>query len=363
MIGKRHKNSYIATSKSHNTTTKRYYMVKLLKKSVLALLFFIPILFSTQKAEATHIMGADITYQAIDSLKFKVTLKWYRDCQGISLNNAGQITVRCGNTTRTITLTRASIREITPLCATAASRCSPTNTTGTGEGVEEHTYTGTLDFNVAPLSALVPCSGRITISGAINARNNAITTGPSGTLYTDAEIDLNKAPVNSSPALTSEPIAILCCDQPFYFNNGALDTANFDSLSYSWANPLRGYNQTTQYSGSFSYQNPFTAYYPGTLKFPFNNPAANPPIGVYLDPLTGDIVVTPTDCQQVTVAVIKVTEWRKNASGVYEIIGITRRDLQFLVKSCPGNKPPEVKGPYTYSVCEGNQLCFKRRNK
>lgn len=91
MIGKRHKNTYIATSKLNNTIMKHYDMVKLLKKSVLALLFFIPILFSAQKAEATHMMGADITYQAIDSLKFKVTLKWYRDCQGIALNNAGQI--------------------------------------------------------------------------------------------------------------------------------------------------------------------------------------------------------------------------------------------------------------------------------
>ena len=28
-------------------------------------------------------MGADITYKCIDSFKFEVTLKWYRDCRGI----------------------------------------------------------------------------------------------------------------------------------------------------------------------------------------------------------------------------------------------------------------------------------------
>ena len=320
-----------------------------------------PLMFSGTKAEASHMMGADITYRCIDTLKFEITLKWYRDCRGIALNGAGRLTVRCSNgATRNITLSLLGIKEITPLCASEPSRCSPSNTTGTGEGVEEHTYRGIVDFNVAPLSALANCTGKIIFGASVNARNGAITTGPSGTIYTDAELDISKAPCNTSPGLTSEPVAVLCCDQPFFFNNGALDTANFDSLSYDWGQPMRGYGQQTNYSGNFAYNNPFTAYYPSpALTFPFNNPNANPPIGVYLDPLTGDIIVTPTDCSgEVTVAVIEVTEWRANSSGVMEEIGKTRRDLQFIVKQCPGNKPPVVNGPYSHTICEGNQLCF-----
>ena len=333
-------------------------MIKSLRNWLLPLFLVLPFLFFTQRAEATHMMGADITYRCIDTLKFEITLKWYRDCRGISLNNGGALTIRCTTGgSRTATLTLKSIREITPVCATEPSRCKPSNTYGTGEGVEEHTYQGILDFNKSPLSALANCKGKIVIGGAINARNGAITTGPRGTLYTDCTIDLNKAPCNTSPALTSEPIAILCCDQPFYFNNGALDTANFDSLSYAWANPLQGYNNNTSYTGKFSYLNPFTVYDPrpsGGAPIP----GSNPPIGLYLDPLTGDIVLTPTNCSEVTVAVIEITEWRKNAKGKYEVIGKTRRDMQFIVKSCPGNKPPIVNGPYSYNVCEGSQLCF-----
>jgi len=333
-------------------------MAKFLHRRLIPFLFLIPFIFFSQSAKATHMMGADITYRCVDTLKFEITLKWYRDCRGIGLNNGGALTIRCtSGGSRTATLTLKSIREITPVCATEPSRCKPSNTYGTGEGVEEHTYTGILDFNTSPLSALAKCSGQIIIGGAINARNGAITTGPSGTLYTDCTIDLNKAPCNTSPALTSEPIAILCCDQPFYFNNGALDTANFDSLSYAWANPQRGYNNNTSYSGQFTYLNPFTVYDPrpnGGAPIP----GGNPPIGLYLDPLTGDIVLTPTNCSEVTVAVIEITEWRKNAKGKYEVIGKTRRDMQFIVKSCPGNKPPIVNGPYTYDVCEGSQLCF-----
>ena len=342
--------------------TDSCYMTNLLKKSALTLLFMLPLIFSGTKAEASHMMGADITYRCIDTLKFEVTLKWYRDCTGISLNGAGRITVRCTNgATRTVNLSLLGIREITPLCASEPSRCSPSNTTGSGEGVEEHTYRGIVDFNVAPLSALANCTGKIVFGASVNARNGAITTGPSGTIYTDAELDISKAPCNTSPGLTSEPVAVLCCDQPFFFNNGALDTADRDSLSYSWGQPQNGYGSQTSYSGNFAYNNPFTAYYPSpALTFPFNNPNANPPIGVYLDPLTGDIIVTPTNCQgEVTVAVIEVTEWRANpTTGVMEEIGKTRRDLQFIVKNCPGNKPPVVNGPYSHTICEGNQLCF-----
>ena len=214
-------------------------MFKLLKKSALALLFILPILVGSQKAEASHMMGADITYKCIDSFKFEVTLKWYRDCRGIPLYSAGGINVKCSNgSSQNVTLTLTNIREITPICATATGGCTPQNGYGS-EGVEEHTYVGTLDFNTSPLSALKNCTGKIIIGGAVNARNGAITTGPSGTLYTDAELVLKNAPCNNSPTLTSEPIAILCCNQPFFFNNGAVDNIDNDSLSYCMGTPQK----------------------------------------------------------------------------------------------------------------------------
>jgi len=360
LIGKEMKNPYLATSNHKTKLTNRQNMIKLLKKSALALLFMLPLIFTGPKAEASHMMGADITYRCIDTLKFEITLKWYRDCRGIALNNAGAMTVRCSNgASRTVSLSLLGIREITPLCATEPSRCSPSNTGNTGEGVEEHTYRGIVDFNIAPLSALANCTGKIIFGASVNARNGAITTGPSGTIYTDAELDISKAPCNTSPGLTSEPIAVLCCDQPFFFNNGALDTANFDSLSYAWSQPRSGYGTQTTYSGNFAFNRPFTDFEPRPVRgTPI--PSNLPPIGTYLDPLTGDIILTPTNCQgEVTVAVIEVTEWRKNeTTGVMEEIGKTHRDLQFIVKQCPGNKPPIVNGPYSHSICEGSQLCF-----
>ena len=155
-------------------------------KWCISFLLFLPLIFNAQKSHATHMMGADITYRCIDTLKFEITLKWYRDCRGISLTSAGGLNIRCtSGGSRTAKLTLKSIREITPVCATEPSRCNPSNTTFTGEGVEEHTCVGILDFNVFPLSSLANCSGQIVIGEAVNARKGAITTGPNGTLYTD----------------------------------------------------------------------------------------------------------------------------------------------------------------------------------
>ncbi|MDC0561893.1 hypothetical protein OAP07_07475, partial [Bacteroidia bacterium] len=93
-------------------------MAKILLRRIFHIALLLPILFSFNTAKATHMMGADITYRCIDTLKFEITLKWYRDCRGISLNGGGSLTIRCtSGGSRTATLTLKSIREITPVCA------------------------------------------------------------------------------------------------------------------------------------------------------------------------------------------------------------------------------------------------------
>ena len=347
-----------STQNTLSPSTSNVY--RFIKRSLLAFVLIIPLLFSSNKANATHMMGADITYKCIDTLKFEITIKFYRDCRGISFNNPS-CNIRCATGgSASATLTLDNIKEITPVCATSSGYCTPSNTYGTGEGIEQHTYKVTVDFNDAtgPFYNLRNCC-KILVETGQCCRNGAINTGPSGNFYTFAEINLCEAPCNSSPSLTSEPIAILCCNQPFYFNNGASDTTDFDSLSYAWANPLSGYNTNIGYSGTwYAYNHPFQAYYPGSLTPPYKNANASPPIGITLDPETGDIILTPTRCDEVTVAVIEVTEWRKDSTGTYKKIGVTRRDMQFITKTCPDNNPPIVNGPYNYTTCAGTQICF-----
>src|SRR6056300_54268 len=73
-------------------------MYKILKKSLLALMFSIPLLFSSYQAEATHVMGADITYKCIDTLKFEIVVKYYRWCGGVGFSNPSSATkIRCAS--------------------------------------------------------------------------------------------------------------------------------------------------------------------------------------------------------------------------------------------------------------------------
>jgi hypothetical protein len=38
-------------------------------------------------SQASHVMGADISYRCISNLKFEITVKYYRDCRGIGFGN------------------------------------------------------------------------------------------------------------------------------------------------------------------------------------------------------------------------------------------------------------------------------------
>ena len=55
----------------------------MMKKLLLTLFFLLS--FST--ANASHMMGGDITYECISPGKYKLTIKVYRDCRGIPFSN------------------------------------------------------------------------------------------------------------------------------------------------------------------------------------------------------------------------------------------------------------------------------------
>ncbi|MCB9240190.1 MAG: T9SS type A sorting domain-containing protein [Flavobacteriales bacterium] len=320
-------------------------------------LFVLLLASSIQPVFANHSDGVDITYESIDSLVFEVTIKAYRSCKGVPYT-MGQtdMKVRIGNATVTMTPTRVSITDITPVCKTVGIPCNPQNTYGTGDGMEMHVYKDTVDFTDSAYSGLLKNGCSVYFEYQSCCRNSSINTGAANlTLYSYAMLNICKAPTNSSPKHTTPPKFISCCNQPIFHNIGAVDSLNHDSLSYSLDQPLKCYGCPISYGSGY----PITAYFPGTLKPPYNNPGANPPIGTYLNPETGDFIVTPVKCDEITTLVFKVNEWRKDSTGTYQLIGTTRQDVVFVVKTCPTNNPPTLSGPYLYSVCPGDSICFR----
>lgn len=316
-----------------------------MKKLFTLFLFLIFGMAAFQEAEASHVMGSDIVYRCLGNGQYEVTLRVYRDCNGIQLGNT-PVQARCASgsgSTINLNLPKISQRDITGIDASCPiqSRCS-----GSFQyGVEEHVWKG-----VVNLSSLNCC--KVILSWSECCRNGNITTGPSGqNFWTSAELDKCVSPCNSSPDFTNPPVAIICHNQDYIFNNGALDTNDQgDSLSYSLVAGKQAQGQDVTYGGSFSPTRPLT--FLGSPNINLNFPA-----GFRLDPETGDLMFRPTKANEVGIVVIEVKEWRK-INGVWTEIGVTRRDMQIIVIPCPNNKTPTIKPPYTANFCEGTNNCI-----
>lgn len=143
---------------------------------------------------ASHIMGAEITYKAISSKKYEVTLKVYRDCRGIPLGNPTTFAVACasGGPLRSFIYSKVSIRDVSPKCDTVTvNPCTPANTTVSAQGFEEHVYVGTIDFNSGGLATDIAngcCQFRIFMDEC--CRNGATNTGAAGNIYVESLIDV-----------------------------------------------------------------------------------------------------------------------------------------------------------------------------
>jgi len=336
---------------------------------------FLVFLFLASQANASHLVGADMSYTSLGSGKYKITLKVYRDCRGVKL---GTINLEAfagdngGNTCGTVklnTFTSVEVSDITNNCPNSAKPCNPSNTSGSGRGIEEHVLEQIVDFGVAPLKNFVNNSSccEVTFSANECCRSGSITTGLAGSdFYITCSINLcnlkltNKS-VNTSPQWVYKPIVQACCNVPYYGANDIGDTTDFDSITFSMYTPIQGLpNTPVTYSSPFSLVYPLTPYcIPPTSIKCTPNPNLETPKGFYLDTVTGDFVFTPTKCDEVPVISFEQKEWRKDiTTGSWLCIGRTHREIQIWVNAnCASNFPPRILGERKMSFCAGQKIC------
>lgn len=297
--------------------------------------------FSIQQLQATHAMGAEITYDCLGGNTYEFTLRFYRDCEGITPLTSVPLTFispSCNQSfSRNAVLQPNYPIEVSPLCPLQLpnSECNGGNL----PGVQEYLYKTTLTLPAA-------CRDwRIGFSEGY--RNATITTidKPSSTyLYVESILNNVDAPCNNSPEFTNIPTPFICRNQPYLYNHGALDPEG-DSLAYSLADVLNASGSPATYLSNFSGQNPISS-----------TPA------VSLDPNNGNLSMNPTQIQIGVMAVV-VKEYR---NGV--LIGSIMRDMQVTVLTC-NNTPPAIQaitnltggtasGPLSIQVCPGTPVTF-----
>lgn len=322
---------------------------------VLALFFFID-------SYGTHLLGSHISYNYLGNDRYELVFTFYRDCQEIALSNpssASSIYCKDSNRSESLDLVLRSIEDITPYNDPSLSGCDPQNTTGTGVGIEKIIYIDTVDLNDAKYSFLKSCC-EIYIQSGQCCRPSGINTGSANyNHFNKATIYYCNAADNSLADVSQDIYPEMCCNQPVHFNAGIMDHADGDSLSFAFGEPLSARNSSIQYTGLYyGYDHPLQVYYPGNLQPPYYDHVASPPIGLFLDPETGELIYTPTRCDEVTTVVIVATEWRRNSSGAAVKVGEFRYDNIFKTKTCPSNNPPEISGDRIHFICPDKTLCF-----
>lgn len=291
-----------------------------------------------QQAQATHIMGVDITYECIgnSNCQFRIYHKEYFDCGGGATSpipgptNTPSITFTplapsagCGQPTALNNWTLVAYVEVTPICPNSVTKC--TSNSATINGVVEQSYYRDYDFctSGAPGSN---CSYQIEWSDC--CRNQTITSGSQQEgIYSGATIiKPGQTPCNSSPMFLTPPVPYLCTGEPFTFTQEAYDPDG-DSLVYSFVNCMSGAGTSVTYNTAGGY-----------------SPVA--PLGplwdVQMDPLLGDVTVTPMPGNNVIgVLCIEVAEYDPITG---QLKGKVVRDIQFtVITGCTG-APPAV-GP------------------
>lgn len=317
-------------------------------------LFFL-VAFYPFVSEATHVMGSYISYEQVDSLKYKVSVTYYRDCRGVPFSKPSTRISGSQFAAINLDLTLESIQEI-GLKPGDSTQCDPSNTYGTGNGIEKHIYSAVIDLTKSPYDQLLNYCEIIIESGQC-CRSGAINSGPSGNFYNYGVINLCSGTDNSSVVMLNDPPVSICNNRPYVLDLGFKDTTEADSFSVSWGHPLSALNEPISYSGSYyAYNHPFSAYYPGSLMPPYQNYTATPSIGLYLDQKTGKVYWTPTRQDEVTVAVLEVKEWRKNKNDSMVNIGLTRFDMMYHIEHCPSETSPVIEGPYLQDICLGDSF-------
>jgi gliding motility-associated-like protein len=201
-------------------------------------------------AKASHQSAADIYYDYVSPLTYRVHLIIYRDCTGItqgSQESMNAVSASLGQCIPFIVDTTGIVTgfEVGSLCPNVPSQC--TNTSSTFVGYEEWHYSG---------EVILPAVAKDwKFTWASCCRNGAIDNMNPNGMGVYALLNNLARPINSSVRLLIKPIPYVCINQPQQYLNGPYDPDN-DSIHFEAATPLDNVGCNTE--GPVTYISPYT---------------------------------------------------------------------------------------------------------
>jgi gliding motility-associated-like protein len=296
-----------------------------MKNLLRSILFAIVVLLSFEKAQASHFAAADIYYEYLTPLEYKVHLILYRDCKPGNAGFGGSVGITISSScTPTQQLTLDTMEygaqfNVSALCPGIPSWCI--NPSSIFPAYDAYHYSKTVTLPTTCVD--------YRFSWTSCCRNAAVSNlNPNqGSIYVEANLNNVVRAINSSPVLTILPIPYICVNQPTSYLNGPIDP-NLDSLVFT-ATPAYQNNNTQP----FNYNAPTSALVPLPVLAGYN-----------VDATTGTVDFTPTT-QGVYVLAFTVFEYDKITQ---QLLGTMQRDVQINVLNC--NAPP----PTTLAINVGS---------
>lgn len=297
-------------------------------KHLLTILFFA--LFIPNSLKASHRLGGEISYQALDTLgNFRFRIVAYRACDGVGWNGTPAPILRGPIDINTVLVESYDITPNLGNCTQGNSCTPPATFNGAVGTIGKFIYEGT-----ANLSSLgPPPSGEYTWVAEIQCCRNPNQNNPSCShnwmllrvtmfpFITPTGVLLNPSQMrDSSPRFVDDPAAI-AINNPFdtsYFNNFAQDPDREDEVRFDLDLPLGPSGALCPYGNGFTMANPM----PGIVG------------SKVVDSLTGAMIYRPTTNGNFLLA-IRVRSYRYG-----QLISEVFRDFQLSVISNPVGSPP-----------------------
>jgi len=325
----------------------------MIKKLTIVLFVFV----ITLGASAKHIVGSEITYDYLGANKYNVFTQVFRNCSECKFNGigGGSNTGSCNEINdlelwaydsillqykflATLGNTRLSITDKTILCNGEKSKCQTPSTYG--YGIEMHLFKADLD-----LTTYFDLGYRkFKISISIDSRSAAVNSSNTPKNHFNfCHINARPGLQQSSPKSFGIPFNRIETNNPVIASS-ANQLNNYDSVSYTLDYAHVSESAVNDYLVGFSYDSP-------VVTLSGNNPDANPPEGLTLNKLSGQISFTPTANGDVGIFVIKCSYF-KRINGTIYLIGYNRKDFEYEVVNGGNYNPYFLGGTEVWNACE-----------